>query len=40
MYYDQTSVLAMIERKWNLPVLTLRDADVNEFTDFIDIYRL
>ncbi len=27
--YDHTSLLATIERKWNLPALTLRDANAN-----------
>lgn len=38
--YDHTSVLAMIERKWNLPALTLRDANANDLTDFIDLHAL
>jgi len=38
--YDHTSVLAMIERKWNLPALTLRDANANDLTDFIDLKAL
>jgi phospholipase C len=40
VYYDHTSVLAMIERKWNLPALTLRDANANDLTDFIDLNAL
>jgi phospholipase C len=40
VYYDHTSVLAMIERKWNLPALTLRDANANDLTDFIDLKAL
>ena len=35
--YDHTSILAMVERKWNLPALTLRDANANDLTDFIDL---
>ncbi|MHB1711677.1 MAG: alkaline phosphatase family protein [Acidimicrobiales bacterium] len=35
--YDHTSVLAMVERKWNLPALTYRDANANDLTDFIDL---
>jgi phospholipase C len=38
--YDHTSVLAMIERKWNLPALTQRDANANDLTDFIDLRAL
>jgi phospholipase C len=34
--YDHTSVLAMVERKWNLPALTYRDANANDLTDFLD----
>jgi len=35
--YDHTSILAMIERKWNLPALTYRDANANDLTDFLDL---
>jgi phospholipase C len=38
--YDHTSVLAMIERKWNLPALTYRDANANDLTDFLDLSAL
>jgi len=38
--YDHTSVLAMIERKWNLPALTYRDANANDLTDFLDMEAL
>ena len=31
--YDHTSILATIERKWNLPALTLRDANANPISD-------
>jgi phospholipase C len=31
--YDHTSILATIERKWNLPALTLRDANANPLSD-------
>ncbi len=34
--YDHTSVLATIESKWNLPALTLRDANANDIMDFLD----
>jgi phospholipase C len=34
--YDHTSVLAFVERKWNLPALTYRDANANDLTDFLD----
>ena len=35
--YDHTSILALIERKWNLPAMTLRDANANDLTDFLDL---
>lgn len=35
--YDHTSILAMIERKWNLPALTYRDANANDLMDFLDV---
>ena len=35
--YDHTSVLAFVERKWNLPAMTLRDANANDMTDFLDL---
>ena len=40
LLYDHTSVLAMVERKWNLPALTYRDANANDLTDFIDLGAL
>jgi phospholipase C len=38
--HDHTSVLAMVERKWNLPALTYRDANANDLTDFLDLGAL
>ncbi|MGW7825162.1 alkaline phosphatase family protein [Streptomyces puniciscabiei] len=38
--YDHTSILAMIERKWNLPALTYRDANAHDLTDFLDLDAL
>jgi phospholipase C len=35
--YDHTSVLAFLERKWNLPALTYRDANANDLMDFLDV---
>ncbi|HUC36194.1 MAG TPA: alkaline phosphatase family protein [Acidimicrobiales bacterium] len=35
--HDHTSILAMVERKWNLPALTYRDANANDLTDFLDM---
>ena len=40
LLYDHTSVLAMVERKWNLPALTYRDANASDLTDFIDLGAL
>ncbi len=34
--YDHASILAMVERKWNLPALTYRDANANDLMDFLD----
>ena len=38
--YDHTSILAFLERKWNLPALTYRDANANDLTDFLDLDAL
>jgi phospholipase C len=38
--HDHTSVLAFLERKWNLPALTYRDANANDLTDFFDLGAL
>jgi len=38
--HDHASVLAMVERKWNLPALTHRDANANDLTDFLDLGAL
>jgi hypothetical protein len=35
--YDHTSVLALVERKFNLPAMTYRDANANDLTDFLDL---
>jgi phospholipase C len=35
--YDHTSILATIERKWNLPALTYRDANANDLLGCIDM---
>lgn len=34
--HDHTSILAMIEHKWNLAAMTLRDANANDLLDFVD----
>jgi len=36
---DHTSILAFIERKWNLPALTFRDANAQPLTDYFDFKR-
>jgi len=35
--YDHTSILKTIERKWNLPALTRRDAAAHDLLDFLDL---
>ena len=37
--HDHTSVLATIEHKWNLPSLTVRDANATTMMDFLDTQR-
>jgi phospholipase C len=34
--HDHTSILAMVERKWNLPAMTHRDAAAADLSDFLD----
>jgi phospholipase C len=34
--YDHTSILKLVETKWNLPALTARDANANNMLDFLD----
>jgi phospholipase C len=36
---DLTSITAFIERKWNLPAMTFRDANANPMTDYFDFRR-
>jgi phospholipase C len=36
---DHTSVLAFTERKWNLPAMTLRDANAHPMTDYFDFAK-
>jgi phospholipase C len=38
--HDHASILAMVERKWNLPAMTYRDANANDLTDFLDLAAL
>jgi Phosphoesterase family len=39
-YFDHTSILAFLERRWNLPALTYRDANANDLTEFLDLGAL
>ena len=36
--YDHTSVLKTVERKWNLPALTRRDASANDLFEMVDLH--
>src|SRR4029077_17622802 len=36
---DHTSVLAFVERKWNLPAMTFRDANAQPMTDYFDFRK-
>ena len=36
---DHTSITAFIERKWNLPAMTFRDANADPMTDYFDFTR-
>jgi phospholipase C len=35
--HDHTSILKLIETKWNLPPLTRRDAEADDLLDFLDL---
>ena len=35
--YDHTSILRLIETKWNLPAMSYRDANANNMTDCLDL---
>jgi len=35
--YDHTSILKLIETKWNLPAMTYRDANANDMLDCLDL---
>jgi phospholipase C len=37
--YDHTSVLKLLEHKWNLPPLTARDAEANDPVEMLDLDR-
>jgi phospholipase C len=36
---DHTSITAFVERKWNLPAMTYRDANAHPMTDYFDFRR-
>jgi phospholipase C len=36
---DHTSILAFMQRKWNLPAMTLRDANAQPMTDYFDFRK-
>lgn len=38
--YDHTSILAFVERKWNLNAMTYRDANAHDLLDFLDLGAL
>ena len=35
--YDHTSILKLVETKWNLPALTYRDANAKTVMDFLNV---
>jgi phospholipase C len=35
--FDHTSILKLVETKWNLPALTYRDANAHDMLDFFDL---
>jgi phospholipase C len=37
--HDHTSILSLIEHKWNLPALTRRDANAWNLSDMFDVGR-
>jgi phospholipase C len=37
--YDHTSILKLIETKWNLPALTYRDANATALLDMLDLHH-
>lgn len=38
--HDHTSILATIQAKWNLPAMTMRDANATTMMDFLDASRV
>ncbi len=39
LVHDHTSITAFIERKWNLPAMTYRDANAHPMTDYFDFRK-
>jgi phospholipase C len=37
--HDHTSITAFIERKWNLPAMTLRDANAHPMTNYFNFRK-
>ena len=37
--FDHTSILALVEAKWNLPAMTYRDANANNMLDMLDLSK-
>jgi phospholipase C len=37
--YDHTSILKVLETKWNLPAMTYRDANAHSLLDMLDLHR-
>jgi phospholipase C len=37
--YDHTSILKLVETKWNLPALTYRDANAAPMLDMLDLHH-
>jgi len=35
--HDHTSILALVEKKWNLPAMTFRDANADDLLDSLDL---
>jgi hypothetical protein len=35
--FDHTSILALVEAKWNLAAMTRRDANANNMLDMLDL---
>ena len=37
--FDHTSILKLVETKWNLPAMTYRDANACDMLDMVDLFR-